>query len=197
MSFQRVTRLLHALFAGPVIGAFAAAPDSWLLTRRDLSWTRGLIPTALGGFAVGATLVESWSVALLEGCACRAGPTWASAGPRGGWRCAAQGAADSGHGRRPAAPSGAAPSGRASPPGRRRRLPPRQRREGVAGATSIRRALRSPRSVVGRARARAKTTAFLAPRWRPGRHPVVPRKASSEGRRCASPRASCILVPAA
>jgi len=44
-----------ALVCGLFIGAFAAAPVSWLLTRRNLSWTWGLIPTALGGVAVWAT----------------------------------------------------------------------------------------------------------------------------------------------
>ncbi len=76
MSLQGATPLLTALVAGLFIGGFAAAPGTWILARRNLSWTWALLPTALGALAVWATLVESWSVALLVGGLCTASWTF-------------------------------------------------------------------------------------------------------------------------
>jgi hypothetical protein len=64
--------MLEAAFAGLVIGALAAIPAHLLLAARNLHWSWALIPTAFGALAVWATLVESWSVALLVGGACSA-----------------------------------------------------------------------------------------------------------------------------
>jgi hypothetical protein len=72
MSAEGATHLLAAAFAGLAIGALVAIPAQLLLAARNLRWTWALIPTAAGALAVWATLVETWSVALLGGGACAA-----------------------------------------------------------------------------------------------------------------------------
>ena len=47
-------------------------PVTWILGRRNLSWTWALLPIAVGAVAVWATVVESWSLALLVGGLCAA-----------------------------------------------------------------------------------------------------------------------------
>ena len=72
MSTEGASHLLEAVFVGLVVGAVVAIPAHLLLTARNLRWTWALIPTAAGALAVWATLVETWSVALLVGGACTA-----------------------------------------------------------------------------------------------------------------------------
>ena len=72
MSLQGATHLLQALVCGLAIGAFVAVPVTWILGRRNLSWTWALLPIAVGTVAVWATVVESWSLALLVGGLCAA-----------------------------------------------------------------------------------------------------------------------------
>jgi hypothetical protein len=72
VSTEGASHLLQAVFVGVVIGAVAAIPAHLLLCARNLRWTWALIPTSAGAVAVWATLVESWSVALLVGGACTA-----------------------------------------------------------------------------------------------------------------------------
>jgi conjugal transfer pilus assembly protein TraD len=72
VSTEGASHLLQAVFVGVVIGAVAAIPAHLLLCARNLRCTWALIPTSAGAVAVWATLVESWSVALLVGGACTA-----------------------------------------------------------------------------------------------------------------------------
>jgi hypothetical protein len=72
VSAPGASHLLEAVFVGLVIGAVAAIPAHLLLCARNLRWTWALIPTAAGALAVWASLVETWSVALLIGGACTA-----------------------------------------------------------------------------------------------------------------------------
>ena len=73
MSAQGANQLLVAVVAGIVVGALAAIPAHLLLAARNLRWTWALAPTGVGAVAVWATVVETWSVALLVGglCSCR------------------------------------------------------------------------------------------------------------------------------
>ena len=53
--------------AGLAVPAVVQPDDPVVLGRRNLSWTWALLPTALSAFGVWATLIESWSVALVGG----------------------------------------------------------------------------------------------------------------------------------
>jgi hypothetical protein len=70
VSTEGASHLLESVCVGLVIGAVAAIPAHLLLIARKLRWSWALVPTAAGALAVWATLIESWSVALLVGGVC-------------------------------------------------------------------------------------------------------------------------------